>query len=110
MQVYAVEERGNPLMRPCGLGRRSAARALAWIPAGNVERVSDSERDIEESRRFPEHLRAIRWEPPADGRCGSRVERPQQSRALDRLEPGDVITVRKLDRFGRNPRHVLDVT
>jgi DNA invertase Pin-like site-specific DNA recombinase len=31
------------------------------------------------------------------------------SEALDRLETGDVLTVWKLDRLGRNTRHVLDV-
>jgi hypothetical protein len=33
----------------------------AWIPAGNVRRVTDSEWDIEEYRRCPEKLRWIRW-------------------------------------------------
>ncbi len=33
----------------------------AWIPAGNVERVTDSDWDIEAYRRCPEHLRNIRW-------------------------------------------------
>ena len=33
----------------------------AWVPAGNVRRVTDSEWDIEEYRRCPEKLRAIRW-------------------------------------------------
>lgn len=43
------------------------------------------------------------------GVSGSAVERPQLSKALDRLEPGDVLTVWKLDRLGRNTRHVLDL-
>ncbi|GAA2125144.1 recombinase family protein [Arthrobacter humicola] len=44
-----------------------------------------------------------------NGVSGSTVERPQLSKALDRLEAGDVLTVWKLDRLGRNTRHVLDV-
>jgi hypothetical protein len=33
----------------------------AWVPKNNVRRVTDSEWDIEEYRRRPEHLRSIRW-------------------------------------------------
>jgi DNA invertase Pin-like site-specific DNA recombinase len=44
-----------------------------------------------------------------NGVSGSAGERPQLSKALDRLEPGDVLTVWKLDRLGRNTRHVLDL-
>jgi DNA invertase Pin-like site-specific DNA recombinase len=44
-----------------------------------------------------------------NGVSGSTVERPQLSKALDRLETGDVLTVWKLDRLGRNTRHVLDI-
>jgi DNA invertase Pin-like site-specific DNA recombinase len=44
-----------------------------------------------------------------NGVSGSTVERPQLFKALDRLEAGDVLTVWKLDRLGRNSRHVLDV-
>ncbi|WP_246527754.1 recombinase family protein [Pseudarthrobacter albicanus] len=43
------------------------------------------------------------------GISGSTIERPQLSKALDRLEAGDVLTVWKLDRLGRNTRHVLDI-
>ncbi|WP_354174005.1 recombinase family protein [Arthrobacter sp. UYEF36] len=40
---------------------------------------------------------------------GSTVERPQLSKALGWLEAGDVLTVWKLDRLGRNAEHVLDL-
>lgn len=33
----------------------------AWVPSGNVRKVTDSEWYIEEYRRCPEHLRHIRW-------------------------------------------------
>jgi hypothetical protein len=43
------------------------------------------------------------------GISGSTIERPQLSKALDRLETGDELTVRKLDRPGNNAPHVLGV-
>jgi DNA invertase Pin-like site-specific DNA recombinase len=43
------------------------------------------------------------------GVSGTATERPELTRALDRLESGDVLTVWKLDRLGRNTRHVLEV-
>ncbi|MGN8131511.1 recombinase family protein [Paenarthrobacter sp. 22069] len=43
------------------------------------------------------------------GVSGSAIERPELTRVLDRLESGDVLTVWKLDRLGRNTRHVLEV-
>lgn len=60
VSVYAVAERWNPshiLVSWADDGRHSH---WAWIPAGNVERVTDSDWDIEEYRRSPEHLRGIR--------------------------------------------------
>lgn len=59
--VYAAAERWNPshvLVRWADDGRHSH---WAWIPAANVERVTDSEWDIEEYRRCPEKFRGIRW-------------------------------------------------
>jgi len=44
-----------------------------------------------------------------NGVSGSTTERPQLSKAMERLEAGDVLTVWKLDRLGRNTRHVLDI-
>jgi hypothetical protein len=38
-----------------------------WAPAGNVRKVTDSEWDIEEYRRCPEHLRHIRLGEQAPG-------------------------------------------
>lgn len=43
------------------------------------------------------------------GVSGSKTERPQLTAALDHLRDGDVLTVWKLDRLGRNTRHVLEV-
>ncbi|WP_460569221.1 recombinase family protein [Humibacter soli] len=42
------------------------------------------------------------------GVSGSTLDRPQLRAALDHLRPGDVFTVWKLDRLGRNTRLVLE--
>jgi DNA invertase Pin-like site-specific DNA recombinase len=44
-----------------------------------------------------------------NGVSGSTTERTQLSKAMERLEAGDVLTVWKLDRLWRNTRRVLDV-
>jgi len=41
------------------------------------------------------------------GISGSRASRPELDRMLDRLGPGDEVVVWKLDRLGRNTRHLL---
>src|SRR3981189_3032739 len=43
------------------------------------------------------------------GVSGSTAGRPQLDACLDHLREGDVLTVWKLDRLGRNPHHVLAV-
>lgn len=43
------------------------------------------------------------------GVSGSTATRPQLDACLDQLRAGDVLTVWKLDRLGRNTRHVLTI-
>ncbi|HNK14527.1 MAG TPA: recombinase family protein [Nitrospira sp.] len=43
------------------------------------------------------------------GVSGSTASRPQLDACLDHLRKGDVLTVWKLDRLGRNTRHFLEV-
>jgi DNA invertase Pin-like site-specific DNA recombinase len=43
------------------------------------------------------------------GVSGSTATRPELGACLDHLRPGDVLTVWKLDRLGRNTQHVLAV-
>lgn len=59
--VYAAAERWNPTHILVSWADAARHAHWAWIPAGNVERVSDSEWDIEEYRRCPENLLGIRW-------------------------------------------------
>jgi hypothetical protein len=61
VSVYAVAERWNPSHIFASWADDGRHAHWAWIPAGNVERISDSEWDIEEYRRCPENLRHIRW-------------------------------------------------
>ncbi|MCM3556699.1 recombinase family protein [Janibacter melonis] len=44
-----------------------------------------------------------------DHASGSRTDRPGLARLLERLEPGDVLTVWKLDRLGRSLKHLISV-
>ncbi|MCM6776444.1 recombinase family protein [Nocardia sp. CDC159] len=43
------------------------------------------------------------------GVSGTKTERPELDRCLDHLRDGDVLTVWKLDRLGRNTVHVLQL-
>lgn len=58
----------------------------------------DALRDAGASRVFTDH-----------GVGGSTASRPQLDACLDHLREGDVLTVWKLDRLGRNTQHVLAV-
>jgi hypothetical protein len=61
VDVYSPASRWNPSHILVAWQDDDKRPHWAWIPAGNVRRVTDSEWDIEEYRRCPEHLRSIRW-------------------------------------------------
>lgn len=47
----------------------------AWIPAANVERVTDSDWDVEEYRKWPPDMRGIRWGNRFQDSCPLRHDR-----------------------------------
>lgn len=59
--VFAVAERWNTSHILVSWADDGRHVHWAWIPAGNVERVSDSDWDIWEYHRYPENLRGVRW-------------------------------------------------
>ncbi|MET4095043.1 hypothetical protein [Arthrobacter sp. UYCu712] len=61
LDVYAHAERWNPSHVLVAWRDDNDHSHWAWVPAGDVRRVTDSEWDIEEYRRCPEHLRTVRW-------------------------------------------------
>jgi hypothetical protein len=61
VDVYAYASRWNPSRILVSWQDDAYHSHWAWIPAGSVRRVTDSEWDIEEYRRCPEHLRSVRW-------------------------------------------------
>ena len=64
----------------------------------NPQLQLDALRDAGATRVFTDH-----------GVSGSTANRPQLEACLDHLRTGDVLTVWKLDRLGRNTQHVLAV-
>ncbi|WP_427130283.1 hypothetical protein [Pseudarthrobacter sp. S9] len=61
VEVYALAQRWNPSHVLVSWRDDDDHSHWAWVPAGNVRRVTDSEWDIEKYRRCPENLRAVRW-------------------------------------------------
>jgi hypothetical protein len=61
VDVYATADRWTPSHILVSWLDDGWRRRWAWVPAGNVRRVTESEWDIEEYRRCPENLRGIRW-------------------------------------------------
>lgn len=61
VDVYAHAERWNPSHILVSWADDDLNVHWAWVPAGNVRRVTDSEWDIEEYRHCPEGLRRVQW-------------------------------------------------
>jgi DNA invertase Pin-like site-specific DNA recombinase len=71
-------------------------------------RVSTAEQNLDLQAAALSEAGAIRIYSD-QGVSGGATDRPELTRALDRLDAGDVLTVWKLDRLGRNTQHVLAV-
>lgn len=61
VDVYAAAQRWNPTQILVAWQDDDHHPHWAWVPAGNVRRVTDSEWDIEEYHRCPVKLRGVRW-------------------------------------------------
>jgi hypothetical protein len=61
VDVYAYASRWNPSHILVSWQDDEYHAHWTWVPAANVRRVTDSEWDIEEYRRCPEHLRGVSW-------------------------------------------------
>lgn len=61
VNVYACASRWTPTHINTTWTDDTHHPHTAWIPSENVRPVTDSEWDIEQYRRCPEHLRGIRW-------------------------------------------------
>jgi hypothetical protein len=61
VEVYARAERWNPSHILASWEDDERRPHWAWVPAGSVRRVNDSEWDIWEYWRCPANLRAVRW-------------------------------------------------
>jgi hypothetical protein len=61
VDVYALANRWNPSHILVSWHDDDDHSHWAWVPAGNIRRVTDSEWDIEDYRRCPENLRGIQW-------------------------------------------------
>jgi DNA invertase Pin-like site-specific DNA recombinase len=49
------------------------------------------------------------WKIYTDIATGTRAERPEWTRCLDNLRPGDTLIIWKIDRLGRNLRDLIDI-
>lgn len=80
------------------------SRTFIYARVSTVDQNTDNQVHEIESAGFAVHRRRIVSES-ISGSVSAR-ERPQFIRLLDRLEPGDVLIVTKLDRLGRNAMDV----
>ncbi|MHA7275545.1 recombinase family protein [Arthrobacter sp. Hz1] len=71
-------------------------------------RVSTAEQNLDLQLTALREAGAVRTYAD-QGVSGTKTNRPELARAIDRLENGDQLIVWKLDRLGRNTRHVLEI-
>jgi hypothetical protein len=61
VDVYAKASRWSPTHISVSWMDDEQHSYWAWVPKDNVRPATDSEWDIDQYRRCPEHLRGIRW-------------------------------------------------
>lgn len=61
VEVHARAQRWNPTHVLASWEDDDRRAHWAWVPAGDVRRVADSEWDIWEYHRCPANLRSVRW-------------------------------------------------
>ncbi|MEF1292130.1 recombinase family protein, partial [Vibrio sp. M260118] len=76
------------------------SRVFAYCRVSTLEQTIENQRQEIQAAGFHIEKRRI-MEESISGSVAAN-ERPEFSRLLDRLEPGDVLVVTKLDRLGRN--------
>ena len=80
------------------------SRTFAYCRVGTADQTTDNQ--IAELRAAGFELAGHRIVTETISGSVAASERPQFARLLDRLEPGDVLLVTKLDRLGRNAMDV----
>lgn len=103
--IRAAESIGLNIKGPMGRGRpeRKAARMCKVY---GYAKVSSKEQNLE---RQPDALEAFGLEEVfADKASGKDFDRPERTRLLGLIRPGDVLVIKSIDRFGRDYEKIIE--
>lgn len=76
---------------------------MVWLPGEGAD-TADQNTEPQIRKRQTVGCERIYRDP---GNSGTKISRPELDKMLDRLSRGDQVAVGKLDRLGRNTRHLL---